>query len=117
MIARQKEITEGKNANPRCSAFGLLIEEVGKVGWSAGGGHYDISRRIAIIGIIPYARLCPSQTPFVLQVLEVGYLGPAEGDESVSIESPNRDFGCGAGAMGNDPVQGRGLRPLVGLVR
>lgn len=107
----------GKNANRRRPAFRLLIEEAGKVGWNAGGGHCDISRRIAITGIISCARLCPSQTPSVLQVLEVGYLGSAQGDESVSVESRNRDFGCGTGAMRNDPVQGCELWPLGGLSR
>jgi len=61
--------------------------------------------------------IMPKPDPSVLQVLEVGYLGPTEWDESVSVESRNWDFGCGAGAMGNDPVQERELRPLVGLVR
>jgi hypothetical protein len=101
----------------RHSDCSFPIERSGKVGWNAEGGHCDISRCIAITGIISCARLCPSQTPSVLQVLEVGYLGPTEGDASISVESRNRDFGCGAGAMGNDPVQGRQLRPLVGLVR
>src|SRR3990167_9283556 len=40
---------------------------------------HDVRRHIAITGIISCARLCPSQTPFVLQVLEVGYLDPTEG--------------------------------------
>jgi len=61
--------------------------------------------------------IMPKPDSFVFQVLEGGYLGPAEGDESVSVESRNRDIGCGTGAMGNDPVQGRELWSLVDLSR